>query len=290
MPGTVRTQARSTRTAAPRTGTIRAPTATRIAAKTGVLPGWIWPVSGTRITSRFESGHQAVDIGIPVGTPLYAPHAGTIAKVGWDTSGYGEHIVLNTLDGLQIYLGHLSEVNVSVGDNVAPGQQIGRTGNTGNSTGPHLHYEIRQGSGRVDPLSLEYGQVDKTIKATATPKPVSRLQANALAPKQAYAAEIPEDSKKGNLITNNPFYKAGKTVGTGIVTGTVADIPGTTVQAFKDTLNEELFSKIKWGNWIAGTIGFVLLGIGAWGLVSSEAIKQAIQPVIQAVKETGGGE
>jgi len=288
MPGTVRTQARSTRTAAPRTGTVRAPTATRIAAKTGVLPGWVWPVSGTRITSRFESGHQAVDIGIPVGTPLYAPHAGTIAKVGWDTSGYGEHIVLNTLDGLQIYLGHLSEVNVSVGDNVAPGQQIGRTGNTGNSTGPHLHYEIRQGSGRVDPLSLEYGQVDKTIKATATPKPVSRLQANAIAPKmQAFATEIPQDPGKGNLITNNPFYKAGKTVGTGIASGTVQDIPATTVKAFTDTLNDELFSKIKWGNWIAGVIGFTLLGIGAWGLVSSEAIKQAIQPVIQSVKEVG---
>jgi murein DD-endopeptidase MepM/ murein hydrolase activator NlpD len=195
------------------------------------------------------------------------------------------------LDGLQIYLGHLSEVNVSVGDNVAPGQQIGRTGNTGNSTGPHLHYEIRQGSGRIDPLSLEYGQVDKSIKATATPKPVSRIQANAVAPKQAYAAEIPDDpTKKKNPILGfyeTPDDRLGFRVGNiGFRVGQSPMTPEQRLAAEQSGLNvwEGWLEKVKPINVIVGIIGIGLIGIGGFGIVGSETLKQAVQPVIQAVK------
>ncbi len=105
---------------------------------------YIRPVIGGMKTQGLH-GYNAVDIGIPVGSNLYAVAAGQviIAKTyGWN-GGYGKYIVISHYNGTQTVYGHLSQVFVNEGDTVYHGQIIAKTGNTGNSTGPHLHFEIR---------------------------------------------------------------------------------------------------------------------------------------------------
>lgn len=90
-------------------------------------------------------GHNAVDIGTPVGTPILAAADGTVA-VARDSGyngGYGDMIIINHPNGTQTVYGHLSKVSVKTGQRVVKGEQIGSSGNTGRSTGPHLHFEIR---------------------------------------------------------------------------------------------------------------------------------------------------
>jgi murein DD-endopeptidase MepM/ murein hydrolase activator NlpD len=90
-------------------------------------------------------GYNGVDYGMPVGTPLYASAQGRviIAKgAGWN-GGYGQYVVIQHPNKTQTVYGHLSSVVVSVGQSVTQGQLIGYSGNTGRSTGPHLHFEIR---------------------------------------------------------------------------------------------------------------------------------------------------
>lgn len=102
------------------------------------------PVSGG-IKTQGLHGYNAIDIGIPVGTTLSASADGQIiiAKTsGWN-GGYGNYIVISHNNGTQTVYGHLSQVFVNEGDIISKGQKIGLTGNTGRSTGPHLHFEIR---------------------------------------------------------------------------------------------------------------------------------------------------
>ena len=90
-------------------------------------------------------GHNAVDYGMPVGSPIYAAAAGTVIiskSSGWN-GGYGEYVVIQHPNGTQTWYGHMSKPLVYVGQVVTQGQLIGESGNTGNSTGPHLHFEVR---------------------------------------------------------------------------------------------------------------------------------------------------
>lgn len=112
-----------------------------------------WPVSG-RITQKFWTRHQAVDIGAPKGTPILAADSGYVTTAGWSTVGYGFMILVNHGNGYITRYAHLSAMNVEVGESVKKGQMIGRVGSTGNSTGPHLHLEIIQGGGHRNPLLL----------------------------------------------------------------------------------------------------------------------------------------
>jgi len=90
-------------------------------------------------------GHNAVDLASSYGTPIMASADGTVivAKSGGWNGGYGSYIVLNHANGTQTLYAHLSQVNVSVGETVSQGQTIGHMGSTGDSTGNHLHFEIR---------------------------------------------------------------------------------------------------------------------------------------------------
>lgn len=87
-------------------------------------------------------GHNGIDFAIPVGSPVWACDDGVVAVSRWDSSGYGELIVVQHAWG-KSYYAHLSAREVAAGATVRRGQMIGKTGNTGNSTGPHLHFEIR---------------------------------------------------------------------------------------------------------------------------------------------------
>lgn len=99
--------------------------------------GWrTHPLTGTR---RFHSG---IDIAAATGTPVVATGSGTVVSAGWK-SGYGKVIVIQHDDDLQTLYGHLSEISVQAGQTLAQGTVIGKVGSTGNSTGPHLHFEKR---------------------------------------------------------------------------------------------------------------------------------------------------
>ncbi|MDJ0106446.1 M23 family metallopeptidase, partial [Rhodococcus erythropolis] len=114
---------------------------------------WEWPVSGS-LSQGYHAGHDGVDFAVNVGTALHAPTSGTISVAGPnDPGGYGTYIQLEADSGEQIQMGHLSETWVGVGQHVEVGDQIGATGNTGSSTGPHLHLRIHSG-GAVDPMSF----------------------------------------------------------------------------------------------------------------------------------------
>lgn len=129
---------------------------------TKIPPTYIKPISGGRITSTFgyrnrpkargaTAYHQGVDWGTPIGTTVYASCGGTVAQAGW-MSGYGYCVFINHPDGRQTRYAHLSRCLVSKGQSVSQGQVIARSGNTGASTGPHLHFEIRIGGSPVNPL------------------------------------------------------------------------------------------------------------------------------------------
>ncbi len=128
---------------------------------TKIPPTYIKPISGGRLTSNFgrrsrptrgaSSYHKGIDWATPVGTAVMASSAGTVAKAGWG-SGYGYVVYINHADGRQTRYGHLSKVLVSQGQSVSQGQKIALSGNTGISTGPHVHFEILINGSQVNPL------------------------------------------------------------------------------------------------------------------------------------------
>lgn len=120
------------------------------------------PLSGS-ITSEFgtradpftgeQKFHAGIDIGAAEGTPVGAAGAGEVSMAGW-YGGYGNAAMIDHGNGLQSLYGHLSAIMVSVGDLVTQLQTIGLVGSTGNSTGPHLHFELRQDGSPIDPSAL----------------------------------------------------------------------------------------------------------------------------------------
>jgi murein DD-endopeptidase MepM/ murein hydrolase activator NlpD len=112
----------------------------------------ITPVSGRyEFFQGFSAAHSGVDLSASPGTPVVAAGGGAVAFAGWNEYGYGNAIVIDH-GGIYTLYGHLSSINVSCGQNVAAGDVIGGVGSTGRSSGPHLHFEIRDaGFNPVDP-------------------------------------------------------------------------------------------------------------------------------------------
>ncbi|NOZ06289.1 MAG: peptidoglycan DD-metalloendopeptidase family protein [Chloroflexi bacterium] len=110
-----------------------------------------WPLVG-RITQRYSAAHRAIDIAGPYGVTVYAARAGKVVHVGWAPTGYGYTVIIDHGGGLRSLYGHLKGEWVHLGDRVRRGDIIGALGSTGNSSGPHLHFEIRKGGRRVDPM------------------------------------------------------------------------------------------------------------------------------------------
>ena len=135
--------------------------------------GWTWPIPGCyTITGGFGEGrsyesHGGTDIAASIGTPIYAANSGTVINSSNDCyhssagvgacnhgGGYGNHVWIQHDNGYQTIYGHMINTVVSTGEYVSKGQLIGYSGSTGWSTGPHLHFELRIGGVRSNPLAL----------------------------------------------------------------------------------------------------------------------------------------
>lgn len=119
------------------------------------------PVTGT-ITSRFGANesirdhtHKGMDIAAPYGTKILAAAGGKVTYSGW-MGGYGNLIIITHENGIQTYYGHASKLYASVGDKVNAGDTIAAVGSTGNSTGNHLHFEIRKNGTQINPQKYIY--------------------------------------------------------------------------------------------------------------------------------------
>jgi len=95
-----------------------------------------------------------VDWAVPTGTPIVAAQAGQVNAARRDATGYGTHLRIQHEDGYETIYGHMLDFAVKVGDKIGMGQVIGRSDNTGNSTGPHLHFELRKNGVPIDPMLL----------------------------------------------------------------------------------------------------------------------------------------
>jgi murein DD-endopeptidase MepM/ murein hydrolase activator NlpD len=116
--------------------------------------GFIWPCDGVVVSGfgmRWGRMHEGIDIGCAYGTPNRAAAAGTVIYAGW-LGGYGNLVVVDHGNGLSTAYAHASSIIVSVGQSVSQGQTVSLVGSTGNSSGPHLHFEVRVNGVAVDPL------------------------------------------------------------------------------------------------------------------------------------------
>ncbi|SHH15198.1 peptidoglycan DD-metalloendopeptidase family protein [Clostridium grantii] len=123
--------------------------------KTMATGSFGWP-SGGSITSKFGyrwgRNHNGIDFGVSTGTPIKASDGGKITFAGWK-GGYGYLVIIDHENGYSTYYGHNSILKVKAGERVYKGQTISLSGNTGNSTGPHLHFEIRKNGEPINPLN-----------------------------------------------------------------------------------------------------------------------------------------
>ena len=137
--------------------------ANKPAAKPAATTGFTAPVSGVSPTTEYRASgsswssghHTGVDFPVGVGTSVKAVATGQVVSAGW-ADAYGYEVVIRHPDGKYSQYAHLSQLSVRAGQGVSVGQQIGRSGNTGNTTGPHLHFEVRTGPAYgtdINPLS-----------------------------------------------------------------------------------------------------------------------------------------
>lgn len=116
--------------------------------------GFIWPCDGVVVSGfgmRWGRMHEGIDIGCSFGTPNRAAASGTVIYAGW-LGGYGNLVVVDHGNGLSTAYAHASTIVVAVGQSVSQGETVSLVGSTGNSSGPHLHFEVRVNGSAVDPL------------------------------------------------------------------------------------------------------------------------------------------
>jgi hypothetical protein len=113
---------------------------------------FVWPTPIHTLSGNdFWDGHLAIDLATDPSTPVYASDSGVVVFSGWATGGYGTMVMLDHQNGFQTVYAHMSSTSVSCGQSVGQGQTIGWGGSTGNSTGNHLHFEVRLNGGYVNP-------------------------------------------------------------------------------------------------------------------------------------------
>jgi murein DD-endopeptidase MepM/ murein hydrolase activator NlpD len=126
---------------------------------------------GTRIDPVYKVAkfHAGLDFTAPAGTPVYATADGTVNESGYNAGGYGNRVIINHSFGYETLYAHLVRIKARTGQQVRRGEVIGWVGNTGKSTGPHLHYEVHKNKNPVDPVYYFYNdlnpeQYDRLLK------------------------------------------------------------------------------------------------------------------------------
>jgi hypothetical protein len=112
--------------------------------------------------------HTGIDYALPQDTPVTAAGSGKVIAAGWDSSGFGNRVEIDQGNGVVTLYGHLDKLSVKVGDAVSAGQQIGLSGDTGNSTGPHLHFGVEKDGTWVDPTQYLGSATDGSQSTTST--------------------------------------------------------------------------------------------------------------------------
>lgn len=107
--------------------------------------------------------HKGIDISAKIGSPIYSTAKGVVAEAKYSKYGYGNKIVVEHNYGFETLYAHIDSIYVSVGDTINKNQQIGTVGNTGRSTGPHLHYEIKKNKVLIDPMVFYKYKTDELI-------------------------------------------------------------------------------------------------------------------------------
>ncbi|MBU6235564.1 MAG: peptidoglycan DD-metalloendopeptidase family protein [Alphaproteobacteria bacterium] len=139
------------------------------------------PVDGARVTSGFgmrrhpiqgyNKMHKGMDFGAPTGTPIFAAGDGVVSRANW-FSGYGKYVSIKHNGTYSTAYAHMSQIMVKAGQRVKQGQIIGRVGTTGNSTGPHLHFEVLKAGAQINPKNV----ANLSIGNKLTGKQLARLQ------------------------------------------------------------------------------------------------------------------
>lgn len=116
---------------------------------------------GYRIHPIYKTSimHEGMDFTAPIGTEIYATGTGTVSKVEYNGRGYGNNVTLNHGFGYETLYGHMSRFNVRPGQHVNRGDIIGYVGNTGSSTGPHVHYEVIKNGQKIDPVNFFFNDL-----------------------------------------------------------------------------------------------------------------------------------
>ena len=119
--------------------------------------------------NHWTNYNGGIDWAVASGTPIVAAQAGTVTAVRRDATGYGNHVRIQHDESYVTIYGHMMDFAVKVGDKVKAGQVIGRSDNTGNSTGPHLHFELRKGSTPIDPAPLLIQEMEPSTPPAPVP-------------------------------------------------------------------------------------------------------------------------
>ena len=170
-----------------------------------------WPITqayGEKITSSFHTG---IDYGCPMNTPILASAEGTVMYAAWDKTGYGNTVIIQHTLIVSTLYAHLSDVSVKVGQKVRQGELIGHSGSSGNSTGPHLHFEARftwcDYKTHFDPMSIPLTTVDDSISDV---QPLIAGPVRVCAPSGVFA-HMPDFSDKTILVYGTKLNFTGKT-------------------------------------------------------------------------------
>jgi hypothetical protein len=249
------------------------------------------PKESARLTQEFgHEGHGGVDFGVPTGTPIVAPVSGSVVSLQDETTGYGRHVRVRTDEGEILIFGHLSRFaeGLGVGSEVESGEVLGAAGSTGQSTGPHLHFERRgEGGGVLDPRPLLSNSAGPNLDALTYDLGPGRTPQSANQPRPSLIdvdqqdARTRKDQQRSQTERTGPDYS---TVGAyGQFAGEDAPIEPAerSTPLLRSLRGGWLGEQIERSAW--GGLGVVLIIVGL--LIVSKGLRQSAG---QAIKTTAG--
>ena len=162
----------------------------------------ISPVNG-RISSGFgqraRGNHEGIDYAVPVGTSILASTGGIVSFAG-EKGGYGNLVVIQDSNGIETRYAHLSSINVAKGDSVIAGQEIAKSGNTGLSTGPHLHFEVRKNGTPIDPKTMLGSAAQASSGSESPGEPTPPGQTNVTEEIKSEITPISDSTSIGSIV------------------------------------------------------------------------------------------